>query len=46
MLLIETFSAAQALVEDVVNKHNIKTYEDFSCPKMRALAKALGYFEE
>lgn len=38
-------AAAYALVENVVKKHNIKSYEDFTCKHMRNLAKSIEYFE-
>lgn len=35
--------AVIALIDDVVVRNDIKSIDDFSCPKMQALAKAIKY---
>ena len=37
----ETVCCAVTLLSYIIRKYNIKTFEDFSCPYMKALAEEL-----
>jgi len=37
----EIIEASVDLMEFVINKYNIKTFDEFTCPYMKALAKTL-----
>ena len=42
----EMITAAEEVVRDIVERYDIKSYDDFTCPKMKALAKALAFLDD
>ena len=46
LYFVRVYDAAEALIRDVVERYDIKSYDEFTCPYMKALAESLNFLDD